>query len=293
MAWQDFAIAIFSNQKMVNEAMKKLSSISIKPFALILFIASLALPAHQANAQEVDIYQPEINEEAIDEVRAVKSTEYTEISTSLGYVSYTDPETWNNNTSYSVAFRDVSKGIYETTYIEFEMAETLSATSDIDGFRRNSSYQKLGFGVIGNESNAPTTFFSSFGLGFIRTKHYVRGVNAWRYPESDEIYDDTIIYQNSGLVISDDAGVYVHFGLGIKIKNRHKLSFYIDPIIEGALSARSDVHDANNNEGLYYYGSIPRQIVNGMAGFRYSYIFPKSWARTSFEYRPLNPYDEE
>ncbi len=265
--------------------MKEPLYISIKIFALILFIASFALPTHSAHAQEISTdkstkSEAEINQDAIDEaIDKKEETSYNEISTSLGYVSYTDPTLWNNNTSYAVALRHVSTDKYGATYIEFEMAETLPTTSDVDGFRRNSSYQKLGFGEIYNKSNAPTTFFLSFGMGFINTRHRVQGVAAWQAPASDEIYDDTVIYQNTGFSLSTDSGGYVHLGLGVKINNRHKLSLYIEPILEGAIAARSDINDNNdnenlyNNEDLYYYGSIPRQIVNGMAGFRYSYIF--------------------
>ena len=241
----------------------------IKPFALLIFIASLAFPAHQVNADNSATGEAEINDEAIDKK---EETSYLEVSTSLGYIFYTDPEKWNNNTSYSVAWRHVSTDKYGTTYIEFELVETLLATSKIDGLTRNSSYQKIGFGEIYNKSNAPTTFFLSFGMGFINTRHRVQGFAAWQAPVSDEVYVDTVIYQNTGFSISTDSGGYVHLGLGVKINNRHKLSLYIEPILEGAIAARSDVDDANN-EDLYYYGSIPRRIVNGMVGFRYSYIF--------------------
>ncbi|MCH9845656.1 MAG: hypothetical protein K0U39_09140 [Alphaproteobacteria bacterium] len=277
--------------------MKKPLHTPIKIFALLLFIASFGFSAQQANAQETGTYQPETNDEVIDEVIAVKSTKYKEISTSSGHVFYADPELWNNDQYYSIGFRFVVEQEKITGFFDFNATATHSATSPIDGLTRQSQYQKFIFGFSFEENRAATRFFLEYGVGLIKTRHSVQGVAAWRSSESDEIYPHQIIYENAGPFFVNDAGGFVHVEFGMRVQNRHKFSLYIQPIIEGTLTARAGTsygkNDGDEPGKNYYYGEIPDKIVNGMVGFRYSYILPKSWDRTSFERHPFNPYDKE
>ena len=274
--------------------MTKLLPAPIKIFALILCIASFALPVHQVNAQETEIYQPKINENAI---RAVKSTRYEEISTSLGNVFYADPTLWNNDQYNSIGYRFVIEQDGITGFFDFNIATTNSKTSPIDGLRRQSSYQKFIAGTSFEKNRAPTRFYVEYGFGLIKTRHSVQGNAAWRSSESDETYGNQIIYENAGPFLISDAGVFAHLEFGIRVQNLHKFSLYIQPIIEGTLTARADTsygkNDGDEPGDNYYYGEIPDEIINGMIGFRYSYILPKSWDKTSFERRRFNPHDEE
>ncbi len=289
--------------------MKKLSSTPIKISALTLFIIAFALPIHHAPAQELNAQELNAQELNAQELNAQElnaqenddttqpydyhyhadATRYIEIYTSFGNAYNADPETWNNDNYYAIGFRfanqDKDYRFADATYFGFELAETSKAISPIDGLTRQSAYLKLGGGWIYNNTAAPTSSFVELGLGFITTAHFVQGEAAWKSPESEEIYHHQVAYENRGIAISDDTGVYLHFGLGVKIKNRHKLSLYISPVYEGRLSARSIVD--NNEDGSqpesYYYGEIPDRILYGMAGFRYSYIFQSSWEKTSHD----------
>ncbi len=259
----------------------------MKKLVRLLFIASFAFSAHHANAQETgadepQLYQPIVDENAPEPDALEPEEYYEEISLSFGQISYANPELWNNNGFYSLAWRYANH--FKSTFIDLEIAVTETQLSSVDGLTRRSNYEKLGYGIIFNKGNTATAFFSEFGLGFIKTKHYVHGSTTWRAPESDEKYEHQVTYENAGPLLSSfygniyNAGFYFHAAFGIKIKNRHKLSFYIHPIYEGPLAVRSSTdselrHNNEQENTSYYYGEIPDKIVEGMAGFRYSYIF--------------------
>ncbi|MCH9845657.1 MAG: hypothetical protein K0U39_09145 [Alphaproteobacteria bacterium] len=275
--------------------MAKLLQIPALIFGLLLLTVTIS--PHEINAQETGANQSITGKSTIDDVITVKSTRYQEISTSLGHVSYADPELWNNDQYYSIGFRFVTEQERRTGFFDFNAATTNSSTSPIDGLTRQSQYQKFIFGFASNKNKAATRFFLEYGVGLIKTKHFVQGIAAWRSPESDKIYPHQIIYENAGPFFVNDAGGFVHVEFGMRVQNRHKFSLYIQPIIEGKLTARADIfygkNDGDKPDKNYYYGEIPDTIVNGMVGFRYSYILPKSWDRTSSERRPFNPHHEE
>ncbi len=262
--------------------MKQLHS-HIKPFALILFIASFSLPTHHANAQATGVDET-INQEAIaidQKVDTEIKERYGELFISSGYAFHDDPEIWNNNTFFSFGFRSVNGNLQSKRkgFIEYEVAGTNQPEGE-DGLIRHSFYQKLGFGYIFNKSRAETTFFSEFGGGLLKSVHFVEGEAAWRAPASDEEYDYHVEYENSGPFLgSHPTGIYLHLAFGFKIENRHKFSFYIHPMYEGPLSATGEINAPSDNddnpyqeEEPYYYGEIPDKITNAMVGFRYSYI---------------------
>ncbi|MCH9853650.1 MAG: hypothetical protein K0U45_09125 [Alphaproteobacteria bacterium] len=249
--------------------MKKQTHIPSKISALLFFIASFASPANQVNAQEIGADKSNI----------------LEISTSLAHIAYADPETWNNSISYSLALRLINQSddndnfFVDVEIVQFDIGGTNDNNSPIDGLTRNSLYKKIGAGSIFNKTRAETTFFLAFGVGVITFKHYIEGVAAWRYPESNKRYHHRIIYEA-------ETGAYMHVEVGFKIQNRHKLSFYITPVLEGRLTAsnasdyRTDPDPFEQNStpynhqvNPYPYASIPDKIINGMAGFRYSYVF--------------------
>ncbi|MCH9853653.1 MAG: hypothetical protein K0U45_09140 [Alphaproteobacteria bacterium] len=245
--------------------------IHIKIFLLLLCTAPFALPAYQANAQEIGG-----NEKQIDEAEKLKIGRYSEVTFTSGRVSYTNPSLWTNDFYSSIGFRWVSRYLASNleTYIEFEFGETNYKTSPIDGLIRSSSYEKLGYGFIFNKSpKAETSFFVELGAGLFNVDHYVKGEAAWRAPESDEISNRTVTYRNDGIsyFLND---IYLNFAIGAKIKNNHKLSLYIQPLSEGDLSARGTSNDGVYPDDAYdYHGKIPQNISNGMMGIRYSYVF--------------------
>ncbi len=263
--------------------MQKLLHNPITISALLLF-ALFSLSAQQAHAQEINSQESDAQESEAQETDAQESDanktnkrkkkkEYAthhEISTSSGQIFYDEPELWDNR-YYSVAWRHVTQ--YEDgtiDYIGFEAAETLNHTSDIDGLTRRSSYQKVSFGWVFNKSNAPTTSFFELGFGLLKSRHYVKGVAAWN-PNSETRYYQQTVYENRGIIYLGDTGLLAHFELGVKIQNRHRLSLYIQPMFEGDFTARNTTN--YQEEGSHYYGSLPQEIANGMAGFRYSYLF--------------------
>ncbi|MCH9844079.1 MAG: hypothetical protein K0U39_01085 [Alphaproteobacteria bacterium] len=265
--------------------MNKLTHIPINISALLFFIASFVLSTHQATAQEIEtdlpqlyelkLYQPIVDEKGFHS--------YTYIP--VGQVSYADPELWANNEYYGFGFRFAELYAVAGAFVDYELGATNAVTSQIDGLNRRSDYEKFGVGVIFNQNQSGTSLFFGFGGGLINVSHSVKGEAAWGAPESDEVYDNQVIYQNytpllpflllNG-VIPDSTGLYFHVEIGLKIKNRHILSFYFQPIHEGTLAARNNVYynnastEPNDN---YYYGEIPEKIVESMAGFRYSYVF--------------------
>ena len=253
-----------------DKTMKKPSHIPIKISALIIFIASAFFSAHHAHAQEIEYHTNDLNEE-----ENIIYNLYNEISLSLGQVSYADSDLWNNNRFYSVAFRKVTQSKdNDIGFFEFDFGETYPKTPSIDGLTRYSSYQKLGAGFIFNKSPAATTFFSEFGAGLFTIRHYVEGVAAWQSPESDEEYEAQIIYENAGPFLLNELGVYFHLAFGLKVKNAHKFSLYIQSLQEGALTARSNpkYKNPNSRDGAYYYGEIPDRIATTLIGVRYSLL---------------------
>ncbi len=283
--------------------MKKQLYTHIKIFARLLFITSFALSANQTNAQDIGaddiaIDQPEINGEATDDTTLSydyryqrEYRHYIEIYTSLGHASYVNPHLWNNNDYYALGIRFITEDAEDDSttredYTEVEYGETLSKNSPIDGLTRQSVALKFGFGWIFNKKPAATSSFAEFGLGFIAASHFVQGEAAWKSPASEEVYYHQVAYE-SAFGLSTNPGIYFHAGYGIKIKNRHRLSFYITPVIEGTISVRGITYNDKNNmqSESYYYGAIPKQILYGMAGVRYSYIFQSSWEKVSSDLR--------
>ncbi len=249
----------------------------IKTFALILSIASLALPAHHANAQETE--KTTINR-------------YSEATLGTGSVSYTDPELWHNDDYHSIGFRWVSDNPQSniTRFIELEASFTNGETPSKDGLIRSSDYEKLGFGYVFNKSKAETSFFTELAVGVFNVNHYVKGEAAWRAPESDTRSDQRATYQNQGISYAVDS-VYLSVGLGVKIKNNHKLSFYIQTMSEGDLSAKSTANDNDYPDDDYdYHGAIPQDISNGMMGIRYSYLFQstkRDITYSGYDWKPI------
>ncbi|MCH9845660.1 MAG: hypothetical protein K0U39_09160 [Alphaproteobacteria bacterium] len=232
--------------------MKKQLYIHMKKLVRLLFIASFALPIQQANAQE---------------------TLYGELSISSGSMIYTQPETRNHDGYSAVALReyDASAEGKCCTIFEMEFATTRTETSNSDGLTRKDEYFKTGFGYLFNQSPTPTTFFSTLGTGIIIFNHNVKGVDRWR-SDSDMRYDDNIIYQ--------DTNFYLQVEFGLKMQNRHTLSFYyIKPILQQNLIAKDtsgsflgDPLVGGVNDSVAAQGNI----VEGMAGFRYSFHFASS-----------------
>ncbi len=284
--------------------MKKLSSISIKISALIISIASFSLPAQQANAQEIgaDSNTNDKTTTSYDYRYQAESTKYFEIYTSFGNAYNADPETWDNNDFYAIGVRfanqdathimtnqsDLGGNFGNESYLELEYAETSRVISPIDGLTRKSTYGKIGTGWVYTNTAAPTSSFVEWGLGIITVSHSVEGEAAWQSPASETRSYQKVAYENRGMTFSNNPGIYVHAGYGIRIKNRHKLTFYITPVLEGTLSVRATTYnDEDNSQSESYYGTIPSQIFYGMAGFRYSYIFRSSWEKESRDFRRL------
>ena len=277
----------------VNEAMNKppyfISSIAMIAVMLTVTISPKELNAQESGAQEPKLYLPTVDENAPEPEKSYK-VNYVELYLPIGQVSYADPETWTNNKYYGLGFRVVELHDVIGTFFDYELGFTNMATSDIDGLKRKSNYEKFGIGFTFNQNQSGTTLFFGLGVGFINVLHSVEGKASWGAPESetesDEVYETRIIYQNytpllpvlllSGGGLPQESGVYLHVEIGLKIKNRHRLSFYFQPIDEGTLAARNDT-SYNTNQSQpndnYYYADIPDRIVESMAGFRYSYIF--------------------
>ncbi|MCH9845655.1 MAG: hypothetical protein K0U39_09135 [Alphaproteobacteria bacterium] len=242
-----------------------------KIFILFIFMTSFAFSAHHANAQEAGANQSrtsesKINQEAVgsgDEEETDIIKLHREVALSLGNMLYTQPETRNNDEYYSLLWRlfvQTNEGGRLFFFTDLEFASTPSDISDVDGLTREDQYLKLGGGYSFNKTSAPTTFFSSLGAGIITFEHHVKGVAAW-YPASDTRSFQNIIYENYG--------IYLEAELGFKLQNRHKLSFYyIHSIPQQNLKARDNVH---------YSVAVPDEIINGIVGFRYSFLF---WEET-------------
>ncbi len=274
--------------------MKKPSYLTLFLVVFAVMLTTIQAPkeinAQEINAQETDadepqLYLPTVDENAPEPEKRYK-VNYVELYLPVGQVSYADPETWTNNKYYGLGFRVTEINSDIDLYFDYELGFTNSATSDIDGLKRKSNYEKFAVGFIANQNQSDTTLFFGLGVGFINVLHSVEGQAAWRAPESDEIYETRITYQNytpllpfvllGGGGLPQEIGVYLHVEIGLKIKNRHRLSFYYQPIDEGTLAARNDTSYNTNQlqpNDNYYYGEIPDSIVESMAGFRYSYIF--------------------
>ncbi|MCH9853651.1 MAG: hypothetical protein K0U45_09130 [Alphaproteobacteria bacterium] len=235
---------------MMGKRVRNLLHSHVNISALLFFIASFALPAIHANAQE---------------------TLYRELSISSGNMIYTQPETRNHDGYSAVAWReyDASAEGKCCTFSDTEFARTRTETSNSDGLTRKDEYFKMGFGYLFNQSPTPTTFFSTLGTGIIWFAHNVKGVNRWR-SDSDMRYDDNILYE--------ELNFYLQVEFGLKMQNRHTLSFYyIKPILQQNLIARNT---SDSFLGIALTGGVndsvaaQGNIVDGMVGFRYSYIFP-------------------
>ena len=270
--------------------MQKQLQTSIKNFSLFIFIISLFLLAPQVNAQE----SVENKEKIYKSVHA----RYVEFTISGGYVSQFNPDLWNNNQYYSLGMRfSYQADDGPIGFTNFEFGGTSSAVSSIDGLTRQSSYQKLGIGRIFNKNSAESGFFAEAEIGLIAVHHTVTGEAAWRAPESDEVYEHQVIYENSGESLLYGAGTYARVAFGVNIKKRHRLSFYIQPIEEYYLTARSAPKIIEKHQGdleePYYYGTIPHSITNNIVGIQYGFVYPSPWTRFSVEHRSLPPdYDK-
>ncbi len=241
--------------------------IPIKTLVLLLFIASFAFSTKQVNAEE--------------EKKAYRA--YQEISVSSGHISYAEPETWNNSQYSSVSLRDINQvNNHISFFLNLEATETSGQPSDIDGLIRTSDYQKFGFGYIFNASKERTTFFIELGVGLIGFQHYIEeGDDTLQYSEN-ATSEYRVVYEN-GLLRNDKSGAYLHIAFGIKIKDRHKLAFYIQPVSEGTFEVignpreYSSSADDNATNETDNFSPVPDKIVNGMVGIRYSLILPSFW----------------
>ncbi|MCH9853649.1 MAG: hypothetical protein K0U45_09120 [Alphaproteobacteria bacterium] len=151
--------------------------------------------------------------------------------------------------------------LFETEYAVIEKDK-----SNIDGLSRSSNHAKIGLGWIFNKSLTDTTSFVQFGGGYFSVTHNISGITAWNGADADNRYYDSINY--------DSQGFYLNFETGIRIKNRHKLSFYISPVFyQKPLKAERFPSQTSHQEDIYQHHSIPKHIINGMVGFRYSILF--------------------
>ncbi len=242
----------------INNTMKKPPYLISTIVMFTVMLTTIISHAHETDAN--------------DDITESKNQPSDEIFTSLANVSYAKPE-WNNNEYFSIGFRTYYTDL-ETQlrfYLDFELGGTTENTSPIDGLTRNSLYEKIGTGYVFNKGRAETTLFTELGFGLINIQHYVEGVAAWRSPESDEIYHDRVVYQNSGGFLIRDSGSYFHIAAGVRIKKHHKLTLYIDYVNDGPLSARNIQTTDYPDETYYYYGEIPQGITEHIIGLRYSF----------------------